>query len=50
MDFGLGLLFAIGIIGGVYSAIKEDRDFRNGKLPGIKSSKNLISYLFSDHD
>jgi hypothetical protein len=50
VDFGLALLFGIGIIGGIYSAIKEDRDFRLGKRPGVKSSKNLISYLFCDHD
>ena len=50
MNMSLGIIFLAAIAVGVYSALEENNSFKNGKIKGIKSSKNLISYLFLDHD
>jgi len=46
----LGIFFIVAIIIGVSEALKENRDFYRGKSKGIKSSKSLFNYLFTDYN
>ena len=45
MDGGLAVLFLFAIILGVFTVIAEDLSFRKGNTRGVKSSKDLVSYL-----
>lgn len=49
MDFILGCIFLAGAFAGFLSALKEMREFKEGKIKGIKSSKGLFDFLFSNN-
>jgi len=48
MNFVLCCIFLAGAFAGFLSALKEMREFKEGKIRGVKSSKSLFSYLFQD--